>query len=86
MDNLLVQATERISHGWVDPRAVFGGDPTRDYWHTIWMAVSCCCGIEGPTVPVEMLEPEPRLPRCRVYRGIRWNDGTGNPLEPLLPV
>lgn len=65
-DNLLVHATERISHGWIDPRAMFGGDPTRDYWHTIWMAVSCCCGIEGKTRIADHLPaPEPRLPEHR---------------------
>jgi len=61
-DNLMVRATERISHGWVDPRAVFGSDPTQDCWHTIWMAVSCCCGIEGKTLPAHLPAPEPRLP------------------------
>jgi len=58
-DNFLVHATERISHGWIDPRAVFGGDSTRDYWRTIWMAVSCCCGLEGPSEPTHLPFPDP---------------------------
>jgi hypothetical protein len=62
MDNLLVHATERISYGWIDSRAAFAGDASRDYWHIIWMAVSCCCGLKGEAEPVRLPAPEPQLP------------------------
>lgn len=61
-DNFLVHATERISHGWVDPRAVFA-DVRPNWWHSIWMAASCCCGLKGEAEPVRLPAPEPRLPR-----------------------
>lgn len=44
----MIIATERIAYGYVDTRAVWGS-PTQEWWHVIWMAVSCCNGWEGPT-------------------------------------
>lgn len=61
MDNLLVSATERKVYGWVDPRALYA-PITPDYWRTIWMAVSCCCGLRGEAEPAPLPSPQPRLP------------------------
>lgn len=57
----MVRATERVSHGWIDTRAVWAS-PQTEWWHSIWMAVSCCCGMRGPAESVKLPAPEPRLP------------------------
>lgn len=65
MDNLIVRATEHMAYGWSDTRAIFGtisGTMPPGYWGVIWMAVSCCCGIEGKTEYVGYLPaPHPRI-------------------------
>jgi hypothetical protein len=58
----MVNATERKAYGWIDTRAVFG-DGRPGWWHVVWMAVSCCCGIEGRHRTVDHLPPpDPRPP------------------------
>jgi hypothetical protein len=58
--NDIVNCTERVSHAYVDTRAVFGS-LTPNYWHVIWMAVSCCCGLRGNAQMVRLPEPNPRI-------------------------
>ena len=56
--NLIVRTTERVAYGYIDPRAVFATSKP-NWWHTIWMAVSSCCGIAGPTEIASLPAPEP---------------------------
>mgnify|MGYP001608318266 CR=1 FL=1 len=66
--NEIVRASERIAYGFTDVRAAFGTMPP-DYWHVIWMAVSCCCGLEGPTMLVGGLPlPIPKVIREQTAR------------------
>lgn len=58
MENLLVRATERPSYGYIDPRAMCGSQHP-DWWHVIWMAVSCCCGVLGPAERADHRLPTP---------------------------
>lgn len=58
MDNLLVRATERTVYGFIDPRAVFATQQS-EFWHLIWMASSCCCGVSGPSQRVDDRLPNP---------------------------
>ncbi len=64
-DTSLIRATEHQVYGYMDYRATFGTTTTPYWWNVIWMAVSCCCGIEGKAETVNLPAPEPRIHRTK---------------------
>lgn len=58
--NDMVHATERVSFSYADPRATFGSSEP-DWWRVIWMAVSCCCGMEGEMEIVRLPTTNPSI-------------------------
>src|SRR5258708_2548873 len=60
MENDLDHAAERIVYGWYDPRSIWGS-ATPGYWDAIWMASSCCGGLQGPCQAVALPDPDPKI-------------------------
>jgi hypothetical protein len=58
MTNDLVKVRERPAYSFLDSRAIWA---SQDYWHVIWMAVSCCCGLQGEALPVRLPDPSPKV-------------------------
>lgn len=56
--NDIVHATQRSVYGYVDTRAVWGSQ-TESWEYVVWIAVSCCCGLEGPMEKVQLPSPKP---------------------------
>ena len=60
-EQLFTKATERMSYGYIDYRAIWGGDsggteakfdPFEGFWRLKNM-VAVCCGLEGPTEKIK---------------------------------
>ena len=58
-EQLFTKATERMSYGYIDPRALYGDvgeakfDPFDGFWRLKNM-VAVCCGLEGPTEKIKV--------------------------------